>query len=248
MGKCRPTGAYCFISKWRPACSTVSNTKSSTSEMACQAELHLLVQFQLPDGTVQSGKSVASHNLFPGQSTDRMRNPKPRVVQVEYVPNQPSANRMTGTMADDGQALIFAGIILPVLALGLVTVGIRRAAIAYKLLRNGTFAEAFVTHCGSGNMLKNRLMDDVGHSAKRRPEAGLSLMAFQQKIWAAHRSEFDASGKFVGTPWMRKLHIAMAGLSGLLLLAILSSMASALVLGRLNPRIVLGSALCGEPV
>jgi len=163
--------------------------------------------FDLPNAQVQNGKSVSTSDFV-------KKNAK---VKVDYSSKRPQTNRVHGMEADENNLLPFLAIVLPILGLYLIIRGFERANSMSKLLHFGTIGNAIVTHCdktvssgftiGVGNFKWK-----VKSKSKQVP-----LADFQSEVWAEHRKEFDAKGKYCGNAMLRTMHIILASFFGGLL-------------------------------
>jgi len=142
--------------------------------------------FDLPNAQVQNGASISSSDFV-------KKNTK---VKVDYSSKRPQTNRVQGMQADETLLLPFLAIFLPILGLYIIFRGMVRANSMNKLLRFGTIGNAIVTHCGK--TVSTGLTIGVGNfkwKVKSKSKQ-VSLAEYQSEVWAEHRKEFDAQGKY----------------------------------------------------
>jgi len=160
--------------------------------------------FDLPDAQVQNGKSISTSDFV-------KKNEK---VKVDYSSKRPHANRVQGMEADENNILPFLTLVLPIFSLYLIFRGIERANSTSKLLHFGTIGKAIVTHCSktvsSGFTISaGNLKWKVKSKSKLVP-----LADFHSEVWAEHRKEFDAKGKYCGNAMLRTMHVILASFFG----------------------------------
>lgn len=160
--------------------------------------------FALPNGNVQTGKSISSVGWVKKQAK----------VQVDYYPNRPKANRIQGMQADENNFFFMLALTMPIMSAYGVFVGFQKAKLTNKLLRFGVLGNAVVTHCEK--------IQSAGYTFElwmfkwlvKPKSTEVALADFQRIAIEEHRKQFNANGQFVGNASLRILYGFFAAFFG----------------------------------